>query len=597
GTRPALRQGLAEPATVLTATGPPFGGDMEIARWQELRDLFDAVCDAPPEHWEPRRRTLSEDPALIAEALDLRHAQTSGFDRALQPLHALMASLPDAELQVGGRLGAWQLVERLGSGGMGTVFVAERADGLFRQRVAIKLLRGTAAGGATAERLAAERQILADLQHPDIARLYDGGTTPAGAPYLVMEYVEGQPLDEYCEQAAPPLRQRLEMFLRICRAVQAAHQRLVVHCDLKPGNVLVRPGGAPVLLDFGIARLLDADAPGEASAFCTPAYASPELLAGKSVSVVSDVFSLGILLTELLACRRGGRGAADAGVPVPAPSAHAHMSCPWRRRLAGDLDAIASRACALDPSRRYPSVEALAADIERHLERRPVLARVPTLRYRAGRWLHRRWREGVVAAAVVLGTGVFVWQLGMAQARAQREAEVASQVADFLIEAFTVDTGAAQRRDGPGEISAREILDRGAARIDATLAHAPHLQARLRMVLGRAYQGLGVPVQAEGLFRQAADDYLDPAVARPLDAAQVLGELSAVMSNQMRGDQAVETARQAVALHESAGAGQAALANAYNVLGLALLRNADLDGSREALERSLAIGRRLFGEG
>src|SRR5690606_12046321 len=236
GAGPALRQGLAEPATVLTAVGPPLGGDMEIARWQALRELFDAVCDAPPEHWEPRLRTLSEDPALIAEALDLLHAQTSSFDRALQPLHALMASLPDAELQVGGRLGAWQLVERLGSGGMGTVFVAERADGLFRQRVAIKLLRGTAAGGATAERLAAERQILADLQHPDIARLYDGGTTPAGAPYLVMEYVEGQPLDEYCEQAAPPLRQRLEMFLRICRAVQAAHQRLVVHCDLKPGN-------------------------------------------------------------------------------------------------------------------------------------------------------------------------------------------------------------------------------------------------------------------------------------------------------------------------------------------------------------------------
>src|SRR5690606_22521135 len=169
GTRPALRQGLAEPATVLTAVGPPLGGDMEIARWQALRELFDAVCDAPPEHWEPRLRTLSEDPALIAEALDLLHAQTSSFDRALQPLHALMASLPDAELQVGGRLGAWQLVERLGSGGMGTVFVAERADGLFRQRVAIKLLRGTAAGGATAERLAAERQILADLQHPDIA--------------------------------------------------------------------------------------------------------------------------------------------------------------------------------------------------------------------------------------------------------------------------------------------------------------------------------------------------------------------------------------------------------------------------------------------
>ncbi|MDH5823003.1 tetratricopeptide repeat protein [Luteimonas sp. RD2P54] len=570
---------------------------MDTARWQDLRQLFDAVCDEPPARWERRLRALSDDPALIAEALELLHAQTACFDRALQPLRELIASRPEAELLVGERLGAWRLVERLGSGGMGTVFVAERADGLFRQRVAIKLLRGAPGSGATAERLAAERQILAELQHPDIARLYDGGTTPAGSPYLVMEYVEGRPLDEYCEQAGPSLRQRLEMFLRICRAVQAAHQRLVVHCDLKPGNVLVRPGGDPVLLDFGIARLLDAEAPGEASAFCTPAYASPELLAGKSVSVVSDVFSLGILLTELLACRRSGRGAADIGALVPVPSALARAACPWPGRLPGDLDAIAARACALDPYQRYPSVEALAADIERHMQRRPVLARAPTLRYRTGRWLHRHWRESAAAATVVLATGVFVWQLGMAQARAEREAEVASQVADFLIDAFSVDTGVAQGLKGPGEISAREVLDRGVARVGASLAHVPDMQARLRLVLARAYLGLGVPGQAEGLLRQAVDDYLRADVARPLDAAEVLSELSALMANQMRGAEALEAAQRSLALRQAGGDSQAALADAYNVLGLALLRNADLAAAREALERSLAISRRLFGEG
>ncbi|WP_149194731.1 serine/threonine-protein kinase [Luteimonas suaedae] len=568
---------------------------METARWQDLRQLFDAVCDQPPARWEQCLRTLSDDPVLIAEALDLLRAQTASFDHALEPLRELMASLPDAELQVGDRLGAWQLVERLGSGGMGTVFVAERADGLFRQRVAIKLLRGTAGRGATAERLAAERQILAELQHPDIARLYDGGTTPAGEPYLVMEHVEGLPLDEYCERAAPPLRQRLEMFVRICRAVQAAHQRLVVHCDLKPGNVLVRPDGDPVLLDFGIARLLDADTPGEAGSFCTPAYASPELLAGKPVSVVSDVFSLGVLLAELLACRRTGRGAADSGVRVSVPSALAGTGCPWRWKLAGDLDAIVARACALDPYQRYPAVEALAADIERHLQRRPVQTRAPTLRYRAGRWLRRNWRGSAAAATVVAATGVFVWQLGMAQARAEREADTAQRVSDFLVATFDAADPRMRGASGTEEPTARRVLDLGVERVDAELAGSPAVLHRMQWVLGRAYANLGERERSEAMLRRAVEGFLAPDTFRPDLAAAALGHLATLMSNQMRAADAMDAARRALDLQLRHDSRPESLAVTYNVLGLAQQASADYAAAEVSYLQALALNRQLHG--
>ena len=179
-------------------------------RWRQLRQMFDAVCELPAGEWEGALRKLGNDEALVEEVLSLLQAQTASLNRALEPLQAMMASLPEEELQVGGRLGVWQLVERLAQGGMGTVFVAERADRLFRQRVAIKLLRGSLVPTATAQRLASERQILAELQHPNIARLYDGGTTPAGNPYLVMEYVEGEPLDVYCASHSLGLRERVE---------------------------------------------------------------------------------------------------------------------------------------------------------------------------------------------------------------------------------------------------------------------------------------------------------------------------------------------------------------------------------------------------
>lgn len=570
---------------------------MEAERWQDLRQLFDAVCDLPPSRWEDTLRTLTDDPALIDEALALLQAQTVGFDRALQPLREMMASLPEDELQVGDRLGVWQLIERLASGGMGTVFIAERADELFRQRVAIKLLRGNAGAAATAQRLAAERQILAELQHPNIARLYDGGTTPAGRPYLVMEYIDGLPLDLHCARLGLGLHDRLQLFLRICAAVQAAHQRLIVHCDLKPSNVLVRGNGEPVLLDFGIARLLGADDSEDGGRFCTPAYASPELLDGSRVGVAADVFSLGVLLTELLACTRSGRGIADPERAVLLPSALAAADCPWKDRLKGDLDAIAAKACALDPERRYPTVEALAADIGRHLVWRPVDARMPTPRYRLSRWVRRHWREGALAMAAVLAVSVFVWRLSAERERARQEAETAQQVSDFLVQTFDAADPRMRGPKGTEEPSARGLLDLAVAKVDTELAGSPAMLARMHAVLGRAYANLGERKRAEEMLRQAAEALLAPPVSRPELAAEAYSELSTLMSNQLRAADAMEAAQRSLDLRLQHDATPRALADSYNALGLAQQSAADFTKARTSLMQALVLSREAHGPG
>lgn len=567
---------------------------MHTQRWQELRRLFDAVCDLPAERWRAELHALSDDESLIEEALQLLGAQTEEFGQVARPLGELMAQRSESELQPGDRLDGWLLGDRLASGGMGTVFVAERADGLFRQQVAIKLLRSNGVNQQEfAERLAAERQLLAELQHPNIARLYDGGTTPTGQPYLVMEYVSGRALDEYCELRAPDLRQRLHLFQRICGAVQSAHQRLIVHCDLKPGNVLVLDDGEPVLLDFGIAQVLDRQqSDGERNnTFCTPAYASPELLGGARVSVVSDVFALGVLLTELLACCTAGRGQADRDTPVPLPSALAGAQCAWRSQLRGDLDAIAARACAPDPRKRYSSVEALSQDISRHLAWRTVTARAPTWGYRFTRYLRRHWREAAATATVLLLAGGFVWRVSAERARAEREAAVAQQVSDFLVSAFDAADPRMRGARAGEDVSARQVLDASASRIEQGLNDTPAIRARLRAVLGRAYRNLGQPQRAEALLEQAASEFLDPAVARPDQAAQALAELSRSMSDRQYGEQAVAVARRALALREREGEPRA-LADAYDTLALAQVANSQYAEAERSFGQSQRLRRK-----
>lgn len=561
-------------------------------RWQQLRELFDAVCDLPPESWRGELERLTGDADLLRETLELLGAQTVALERARAPLDGLLSRMSAPELQPGDTLGPWRLAERLASGGMGVVYAAERADNLYARKVAVKLLRGLS-DPRTAERLAEERRILAGLQHPNIARLYDGGTTAAGLPYLVMEFVEGEPLDAWCGTHRPDLRQRLALFVRTCRAVQAAHAHLVVHCDLKPSNILVRGDGEPVLLDFGIARLMDEDGQGAGAMFCTPAYAAPGTVAGRPVGVASDVFSLGVLLVELLADRRIERGADDSALPVVAPSQWAGADCRWRRRLRGGLDAIAARACALDPSRRYASVEALANDVQRYLDHRAVGARQGSRLYRLGRGLRRHWQAAGVAT-VVLGLSVaFVWRLGEERARAQREAQVAEQVGQFMLSAFEA-ADPRKRGKGETEASAREVLDAGAARIDAELADSPAIRARVQQVIGLAYKNIGQPQRAEELLRAAVDGLLADGVDEPMLAGGAMSDLATLLANDRRGTEAEVMARRALAvLDGEAAADGAAAAHAWNSLGLALMEQEHFDDAEAALLRSMEMRRLL----
>ncbi|AKC87484.1 serine/threonine-protein kinase [Pseudoxanthomonas suwonensis] len=561
-------------------------------RWQQLRELFDAVCDLPPEAWSGELERLTADPGLMRETLELLRAQTQTLERARAPLDGLLSRIAAPELQPGDTLGPWRLTGRLASGGMGVVFAAERADELYVQTVAVKLLRGLS-DPRTAERLAEERRILAGLQHPNIARLYDGGTTAAGLPYLVMEFVDGQALDAYCRDQALDLRQRLALFVRVCRAVQAAHAHLVVHCDLKPGNVLVRADGEPVLLDFGIARLLDGAGQGERTAYCTPAYAAPETLSGQPVGVASDVFSLGVILVELLADRRVERDAADRDRPVAAPSKWAGADCPWRRRLRGDLDAIAARACALEPAWRYASVEALANDVQRYLDHRAVAARRGSRLYRLGRGLRRHWRGASVAAMVLALSGAFVWRLGEEREQARQEALMAEQVGRFMLSAFEA-ADPRKRGKGETEASAREVLDAGAERIDRELADSPAIRARVQHVIGQAYMNVGQSQRGEELLRAAAGSLLSAEVDRPLEAVDALNELAVLLANGRRGDEAEQVARQALALVEERGGSDAkevqdVRARAWNSLGLALMNQERFQEALDAFEHSLEL--------
>src|SRR5215470_5019015 len=378
----------------------------DAAGWPLVKDVFQAALDRPPEE---RAAFLDSacagDDALRREVESLLVAQREAGAFLSRP-----AALPAPPELEGRRVGPYRVLGPIGRGGMGVVYRAVRDDDVFRKTVALKVV----AGGASAEhlrRLAHERQILGRLQHPNIATILDGGTTDEGQPYLVMEYVEGEAIDAYCAARGLGTRERLEMFRTVCSAVQYAHQNLVVHRDLKPQNVLVTPDGQPKLLDFGIAKLLAAGVdPDETPTatllpMMTPEYASPEQVRGEAVTTASDVYSLGVVLYELLtgarpySVRTGSlqeivRVVCDTQPAVPSAAA------PQAHGVRGDLDTIVLKALRKEPARRYASAQELADDLRRYLEGRPVLARKDTVGYRVGKFVGRH-RVGVAAAALV----------------------------------------------------------------------------------------------------------------------------------------------------------------------------------------------------
>ncbi|MEM7050571.1 MAG: tetratricopeptide repeat protein [Acidobacteriota bacterium] len=487
----------------------------EDPSWQRLDELFHRAWDLPAEQRAAfLDRTCGDDPALHRELTTLLSAATtpsgwidgSASDEALDLLSA------DARFPRGTLIGRYRTLRLLGRGGMGSVYLAERSDGHYDQKVALKVIKRGMDTDALLERFRRERQILAQLDHPSIARLVDGGATRDGRPYLVMEHIEGEPIDAYARRQGLTLDQRLALFLQICHAVRYSHRNLVIHRDLKPSNILVTAQGAPKLLDFGTAKILAEVEAGQTSQeiqLVTPGYASPEQIEGGPITTACDVFGLGVLLYELLAdvhpfedpalsrqeVTRAVLGAEPLRPSLVAPGER-------RSRLRGDLDAIVLYALRKEPTDRYPSVSALIRDIERHRLSQPVHARQGTLRYRAHRFLQRhRWGLGAALLVFAL-TAALIAALFLGERKARREQVRAEAMTDYLKGMFQ---GFDPFRGEEQPVTAREMLDRGVERLESELSAEPATALEVLLVLAEIYGSLGHYDDSQSALRRGLE--------------------------------------------------------------------------------------------
>jgi len=557
------------------------------ADWTAVRALFEEFLDLPEAERALRLAAIA-DPELRARVEKLLAADSEAGRFLETPAAAMAAELlasadAAAAEPLPERIGAFRITGRLGRGGMGDVLLGERADGAFEQKVAIKLLRRGMDSEEVLARFSRERRILARLEHPHIARLIDGGITPDGRPYFVMELVDGEPITAYARARNLSIDERIRLVLDCCDAVSAAHRSLVVHRDLKPSNVLVTPAGDVKLLDFGIAKLLgpdDADPTQTRTELrlLTPAYAAPEQLLGEPVTTATDVWALGALLYELLTgtlpVKRESRSASDlaaaAGqdtverasarvarepletLPLAQPSEADRRKI--ERGLRGDLDNVLRMALRREPERRYGSAAAFADDLRRHLEGRPVRARADTFGYRLGKFV-RRQRVAVAAAALVLvtllaGLGTTLWQQRRAEANARAAtaaARRAEAVKEFLIGLFEI----ADPEQTGGEVSAKEILDQAGTRLQTELVKEPDVQADLLESVARIDRSLGRLDAAEDLAKRSLQIRERLLPTGDAAAARSLATLGAVNMSKGKLDEAEKQMTQALAVLEA----------------------------------------------
>ena len=503
---------------------------LSAAQRARADELLDALLDLPvQERAAYLARQPTDDAVVLQEVESLLEATRKLGAFLAIPARLAVDELPGDPTPPDSRVGAWQITRHIGRGGMGVVYEAVRAEGDFSQRAAIKLLRHDAI--AELERFHAERQILARLEHPGIARLYDGGIAPDGRPYMVMELITGEPITDYCARTHATLQQRMRLFTQVCEAVAYAHRNLVVHRDLKPPNILVTTDGQVKLLDFGVAKLiaLDDKLTRALGAPLTPASAAPEQLLGGSITTATDVYALGLLLFELLT---GTRPWSPAGEPIahamrvvlerpaPAPSAVAATLADGplpARLLRGDFDAIVSKALRKEPTHRYETVDALKVDVERAVHGEAVAARAGARMYQLGRFLRRYLWGTIAVAAIVLslatGLGAAAWQAKRAQLErdvARRDAAREEAVRYQLTRLFR---SAIADRSGAGAPTAKEMIEASAQRVLHEYSDDPQLEGKIVITLADLYGNLedvtGGAALLEG-YLQEADPKRDP---------------------------------------------------------------------------------------
>ena len=613
-------------------------------RWPEVEAQLERLFGLDSDERARALAALEEaDAALAAEVRSLLDADASAGNELDDFLAAGVAPFAgdvdiDETLEdlvpASGRLGPYRIDRVLGTGGMSVVYLGHRDDGQYEQAVAVKLLRHPGRHPELIRRFRVERQILAHLRHPNIARIVDGGMTPDGHPYLVMEHVDGLPVTRYCAAHGLSLDRRLELFETICEAVHHAHQHLIVHRDLKPSNILVNQEGRPKLLDFGIAKLLSDEQdfedtvalPQTGFRLFTPDYAAPEQVRGDSITTATDVYALGVLLYELLSGERPyrlqGRSAAeiervvcDTEPPLPstaitrvgdgdATAAFDDDARRLRSRLKGDLDVITMKALRKEPEHRYPSARELADDLRRYRHGEPVSARPATASYRFGKFA-RRHRIPLGATVVVFlltlafGVNATVERARTEQARkaaeiarrlAVDEAAKSAEVTDFLLALFRSGDPRKARTD---TLSVRDVLLRGVERVES-LRDRPAVHAALLNVMGRALTESGELAEGERVLREAIHA-LEASGGAPADVTAVMSALGRNLALDFRYAEAIELQREILDRRiDQAGPDSGEVVRALNNLGQSHLEM-DQYAAAESLLTRAADGAHALG--
>jgi serine/threonine-protein kinase len=625
---------------------------MASERWSRIEETFKGASVLRGEERAAfLERECVGDAGLLEEVRSLLDHDEAGSGRSIAAaIHgAVSPAIGEALTEAGGfaapgeTVGSYRIVREIGRGGMGTVYLAVRADDQFSKQVAIKVMRTRRGRPDLLQRFQTERQILATLEHPNIARMLDGGSTDAGEPYVVMEYVEGQSLDTWCNQRRLGTSDRLRLFRDVCAAVQYAHRNLIIHRDLKPGNILVTEAGEPKLLDFGIAKLLNPELSPVTIAetatefrMLTPEYASPEQVKGEGVSTATDVYGLGVVLYELLTGRRpyrlkrattsdlekaiveqdperpstaitrdetstGARRAGDAGT---IGRERGTLPDRLRRQLTGDLDNIVLMALRKEPARRYPSAEALSEDIRRHLEGLPVSARPSTFVYRTRKFLRRNAVTVTVTASVLAAITMLVIYYTVqlrserdraqsAEQRAVSDARIAAATSDFLSGLFET---ADPRQVGNRHVNAQDLLYAGLEKLRTDESLDPKTRADLRLTLGLSLSNLGDENAGVEALQLAVADFEKAYGHESLETAEAIHRLGDVLRRVERFDEGLALLREALAIRERLLPGDSyEMADSYNNLAIMLINLGGFAESDRLQTASVEMHMRLTG--